>query len=106
MQISNKEYRTPNTEVKCRAGGLVCRPRTFFGYRVIAMGTPGVAAGYALHAQPDALNNAPFLNGLYRVVRAGGGVATVRSQQGRKCCLVDLDGQYEEFTEHYWALRD
>ena len=49
----------------------------FFRYRIIAAGTPGVASANALQAHPRAFEGSPFLNGFYRIGRAGRGVAAV-----------------------------
>lgn len=48
-----------------------------FGYGVMAVASPGVAAADAANAHPEAPKNAPFPNGLDHVVGAGRLIAAV-----------------------------
>src|SRR5512143_7349 len=65
--------------------------------RVVAVGAAGATAADAFRGQPAALERPVFLDGFLAVFRAGGQVAALPAQPGRKCQLVDADRADEGF---------
>ena len=66
-------------------------------HRMVA---PGVAAQDALYSQISPFKNAPFLDGLDGIMRAGGTVtALTRPQQRREGVLVNPDRKNEKLLE-------
>jgi hypothetical protein len=56
-------------------------PLWVFGYGVMAVTSPGVAAADAANAHPEASKNAPFPDGLDHVVGAGRLIAAVTPEK-------------------------
>ena len=63
----------------------------FLRNRIVARAAPGMAAADALQRKPEALEHTVLSESLQPVLRAGGCVAALRSQQGRNDPLVQLD---------------
>jgi hypothetical protein len=68
-----------------------------FRYRIVAMRSPWMTSCNSFCSEPDASNNAPFLNCLYRVLRTRWRVPAMRTKQRREGKLVDADRKYKDF---------
>lgn len=66
----------------------------------MAVATEGVAGKDSFECEPATFEGSVFLQGFYCVLRAAGGIAALRTQQGREELLVKPYDVNKYFTDH------